>query len=191
MRVDTVTCSTSPDSCRQQGFSLLEIMVVVVIVGIMISLATISIGPAIDDNLDEHGRRLEALIDLALEDAGIQGREYGLTFYQHGYEFAARVREVTENGQQVWAWTPLTADQQLRPRDLTEDISLLLELDGEETGLLFERNSEATYEPQIYILSSGDIEPPFKLNIRPTFGDNSLTLDVSETGSVEMSYDEF
>lgn len=180
-----------PKAHRQPGFSLLEIMVVMVILGIMISLATISIGPAIDNNVDEHGRRLEALIELALEDAGIQGREYGLTFYQHGYEFAARVREATEDGQQVWVWTPLTADQQLRPRDLTEDISLLLELDGEEAGLLFERDNEATYEPQVYILSSGDVEPPFRLNIRPTFGTTSLTLDVGETGKIEMTYDEF
>lgn len=176
---------------HQQGFSLLEIMIVVVIVGIMISLATLSIGSISDDGIDEHSRRFQILVELATEEASIRGRELGLRFYQHGYEFSAQVLEVDEEGVSGWVWVPLDQDRLLKPRDFGEDISLDLEIEDEEVTLDYERDTEQTYTPQVFILSSGDITPAFMVRIRPTFASDGIKLAVDELGAVEMSRDEF
>ena len=175
----------------QSGFSLLEIMVVIVIMGIMISLATLSIGTATNNDVDEHSRRFETLLGLALEEASIQGRELGLNFYQHGYEFSIRIAAVDDKGLPVWIWEPLDGDQLLKPRDLEEDITLDLELDDKQVTLEYERDTEEAYKPQIFIFSSGDISPPFMLRIRNSFDSNGIKLDVNEAGGVEISRDEF
>ncbi|MCP4000357.1 MAG: type II secretion system minor pseudopilin GspH [Gammaproteobacteria bacterium] len=176
---------------NQAGFSLLEIMVVVVIIGIILSLATLSIGTATDDGVDEHSRRFEGLLELALEEASIQGRELGLRFYQHNYEFSARVAAVDKDNLPIWIWEPLDSDQLLKPRNLGEDITLGLELDGNQVVLEYERDTKEPYTPQIFIFSSGDIFPAFMLRVRPSFNSNGITLTVNEMGEVETSRDEF
>jgi general secretion pathway protein H len=175
---------------HQAGFTLLEIMVVIVIIGIMLSLATLSIGTATDDGVDEHSRRFEALLELALEEASIKGREIGLRFYQHHYEFSARVAAVDKDGLPVWIWEPLEADRLLRPRNLGEDITLDLELEGNQVVLEYERDTEDPYVPQVFIFSSGDISPAFMLRVRPSFNSNGMKLTVNEMGEAERSRDE-
>ena len=176
---------------HQAGFTLLEIMVVIVIIGIMLSLATLSIGTATDDGVDEHSRRFEALLELALEEASIQGREIGLRFYQHHYEFSGRLEAVDKDGLSVWIWEPLDADRLLKPRNLGEDITLDLELEGNQVPLEYERDTEDPYVPQVFIFSSGDIFPAFMLRVRPSFNSNGMQLTVNEMGEVERSRDEF
>jgi general secretion pathway protein H len=176
---------------HQTGFTLLEIMVVLVIIGIMISLATLSIGTATGDGVDEHSRRFEALLELAIEDASMQGREIGLSFYQHGYEFSVRDAAVDKDGLPIWVWEPLEADRLLKPRNLGEDITLDLELEGNQVTLEYERDTEDPYVPQVFVFSSGDIFPAFMVRIRTSFNSTGMKLTVNEIGEVEISRDEF
>jgi general secretion pathway protein H len=175
----------------QRGFTLLEILVVVVIFGILISLSTLSIGSFDEDDAAEHARRFTALIELALEEAGMQNRELGLHFYQHGYEFSMRVTELDEDGLPIWLWVPVDTDPIFKSRDLGENFALDVEIDSKEVTLKYERDEEETYTPQIYILSSGDIQPEFILRIRPAYATEGITLAVNEFGEVEESNDEF
>ena len=175
----------------QRGFTLLEILVVVVIFGILISLSTLSVGSFAEDDAAEHGRRFTALIELALEEAGMQNRELGLHFYQHGYEFSMRVTELDEDGLPIWVWVPVDTDPIFRTRDLGENFALDVEIDSKEVTLKYERDEEETYTPQIYILSSGDIQPEFTLRIRPAYATEGIMLAVNEFGEVEESPDEF
>ncbi|MGI9289648.1 MAG: type II secretion system minor pseudopilin GspH [Gammaproteobacteria bacterium] len=187
-----IACRNKPaDSRGERGFTLLEVLVVVVIFGILISLSTLSITSFSDEDLGEHSRRFSTLINLAIEEAGIQNREYGLHFYQHGYEFAVRVAEVDEDGLPVWVWLPVENDNLFKPRDLGEDVALDLEIEGKEITLEYERDTEEEYFPQIFILSSGDIQPVFNVRIRPAFESTGIMLTVNEFGEVEETYDEF
>ncbi|MGO9038995.1 MAG: prepilin-type N-terminal cleavage/methylation domain-containing protein, partial [Steroidobacteraceae bacterium] len=64
---------------RSKGFTLVEILVVVVIMAVVISLAVLSIGVSgRDSQLDEESRRIEGLVDLLHERAVLEGRDFGL-----------------------------------------------------------------------------------------------------------------
>jgi general secretion pathway protein H len=177
--------------CVAAGFSLLEIMIVVVIMGILVSIFTLSMGSFSDDATNEHARRLEALINLATEEASMQGREIGLRFYQHGYEFSARVPDLSEDGLLIWRWIPLEDDKLLKARDLGEDFAVELLIEGKEVDLDYEPKEDEEYEPQIYLFSSGDLTPSFNARIRPSFSDHAILLTAEVDGKIEVKPDDF
>ena len=166
-------------------------LVVIVVVGVLISIFTLSVSGFAEDDGAEDMRRLEALLELAAEEAAMQGREIGLTFYQHGYEFSVRETLEDDEGRLFQRWVPLTEDRLLRPRDLGEDLTVDLELDDTEITLLYERDSEQEYEPQIFLLSSGEIEPPFAARIRPSFESDGFLMSAATDGSIEITVDGF
>jgi general secretion pathway protein H len=184
----------SPRFNVERGFSLLEIMVVVVIIGILVSVFTLSVGSFAEAENAEHARRMEALLALASEEATLQAREIGLRFYQHGYEFSARVQQTDETGLQQWLWVPLDDDRLLKPRNLADDYSIELLIDNKEVKLEYQRaesSEKKPYEPQIFLFSSGEVSPPFSVNIRQSFNDEMLTVNVGVDGKTEIKADEF
>src|SRR6202166_1719806 len=73
---------------RSKGFTLVEILVVVVIMAIVISLAVLSIGvTGRDAQLDEESRRIEGLLGLLHERALLEGRDFGMRIEPSAYEF--------------------------------------------------------------------------------------------------------
>lgn len=181
---------TASGAIRARGFTLIEIMVVLVIVGVMLSLFTLSMGAFTEEDEREHVRRLEALLDLAADEASIQGREIGLRFFQHGYEFSVRQRVEDNEGNVFWAWFPEQDDNYLRPRDLGEELTVELELDGKDITLPYEADPKKEYLPQIYLLSAGGVDPPFVVRVRPAFQRNGVALSVNQDGSTEWLDDD-
>jgi len=73
---------------RSKGFTLVEILVVVVIMAIVISLTVLSVGVTGRDNqLDQETRRIEGLMDLLHERAVLEGRDFGVRIEPNAYEF--------------------------------------------------------------------------------------------------------
>ncbi len=71
-----------------RGFTLVEIMVVVLIIGIMAAGATLMTGIAHGDReLDQERDRILALTDYLRDQAALQNREFGMRCFQGGYEF--------------------------------------------------------------------------------------------------------
>ena len=75
--------------CRQQGFTLLEVMVVLVIIGIMASLAGLGMGAvgAASNDLRNDARRLAQLFPVAQADARTRGQAIVWEFDETGYSF--------------------------------------------------------------------------------------------------------
>ncbi len=132
----------------QRGFTLLEIMVVLVIIGIMVSFAVLQFTDQGVKQVQEETRRLELLIKLAREEAILEGSDYAIGFWQGGYSFYALNEEKGK-------WHEITEDPSLRPREIPEDIELSMELESQ----LIILEMKPPEKPQIFLLSSGEMTP--------------------------------
>ena len=71
-----------------RAFTLIEILVVVSIIAVVMSIAVLSLGVLGDDrDLREEGRRVVALVQVAQDEAVMQGREFGIEFMTGGFRF--------------------------------------------------------------------------------------------------------
>lgn len=128
-------------------------MVVIVIAGIMITLAVISIGDRSASQLEQEGRRLNALMGMANEEAIMQSREIGLAFSKTGYQFY----EIDKDDK----WKPIVDDETLRLREFPEGFKITLYADGEE--VIIEPKMPET--PAVFFYSSGETTP-FELALK-------------------------
>ncbi len=166
-----------------RGFTLLELLVVMVIVGILVSLLTLSVGLLGEDGaLRREAERLEALVQIAGEETMLHGFEMGLRFYRRAYEFSIYRDETDE-------WIPLVDDRLFRRRDIPEALELDLELEGRDVLLEFEADENTEYRPQVFIMSSGDITP-FNLKFREAFSSDGYQVLIKADGSAEIKHDE-
>lgn len=137
-----------------RGFTLVELMVVIVIIGVMLSMAVLSIGDGgRSARIETEARRLATLIDLAGEEAILNGRELGLYFGESAYRFLAF------DGSQ---WLPVTDDPLLKERPVPEAIALELVLEGLPVALDDEAPEVLT--PHLMFASSGE-RTPFVLEV--------------------------
>ncbi len=147
---------------RSKGFTLVEILVVVVIMAVVISLAVLSIGvTGRDAQLDEETRRIEGLIGLLHERAVLEGRDFGMRIEPSAYEFL-----VYEPARE--RWERMNQEREYRRRELPNGLSLELQLDSQTVVLkVADRNfsaGQALPSPQLAIAASGE-GTPFRLTV--------------------------
>ena len=173
------------------GFTLIEVMVVVTIIGIISAVVVLSLGNLGDDReLQTEARRITLLIEMASDEATLQGRDFGLEFLQTGYRF---VEYDALTGQ----WSEVFGDELMRLRQLAQDTEfdlfledrrILLDIDAADSA----QNDDADdnylrqdYLPHILILSSGDITP-FRLEIVRNTDRARVALGVSASGEITV-----
>ena len=146
---------------RSKGFTLVEILVVVVIMAIVISLAVLSIGvTGRDSQLDEESRRIEGLLGLLHERALLEGRDFGLRIEPSAYEFV--VYETARD-----RWLRMDQEQEFRHRELPKGVGFELQLDSQVVVLKpVDKNlkSDQSGSPQVAIAASGE-GTPFRLTL--------------------------
>ena len=137
-----------------RGFSLIEILVVLVIAGVLAGALVIAAGSSGPRELENAARRAQALVQLACERALIGGRDIGFAPVEGGLRFGY----FEPDG---WHEVEDRADDELRPRALGEGIELAAERDGEALELVL----DAPERPPFACLASGELTP-FVLRVR-------------------------
>ncbi len=144
----------------QHGFTLLELMVVVVIAALLFTFVALSINPnTAEDNLKLEARRFNHLLQLLLDEAILKGEDYGIEFAPREYRFL----RLQQN-----KWTPIENDKILRKRELPEEMEMELAVENtdiviDKTGIDGEKDDRDAIKPQVFVLSSGEITPEFEL----------------------------
>ncbi len=155
------------------GFTLIEMLIVIVIAAILFTYATLSIrGHNPEDKIHTEAQRLDQLIQLALEQAILRGEEYALEVHINSYRFLR---------QQRGKWIEVKNDRILRQRQLPKDMQMELSLEdttivispatGADSFSLKDKtsnknnNSRDKLHPQIYLLASGEITPEFSIRL--------------------------
>jgi len=72
---------------RERGFTLIEMLVVVLVMGLLAGLAAAALRPAGADALKVEAERLARLLDLAGEEARLGGKPVAWTSNGQGYQF--------------------------------------------------------------------------------------------------------
>lgn len=142
---------------RSCGFTLLELLVVLVLIGIIISFAVLSIGDGgRQERLKQEVQRLSSLFTLAGEEAVLRSLELGVVVQSQGYAFVAYDSE---------GWQPIAADGMFREYSLPDTLELSLYLDGLQVDLGPQAaEGEGVLTPQLLFFSSGE-RTPFELSL--------------------------
>ena len=151
---------------RSRGFSLLEILVVLLIIGFSIRLVTFTVGESDEQLLEKEARKLHGIVNLASEFAVLNQVELGLHLDKQTIEF------LVFDGEQ---WTTFEAEELYKPIEYAEEYKIELNLEdlawsqdnlleqsnwqeimgtGEDDNLLELKKKKI---PQVLILSSGEV----------------------------------
>lgn len=146
---------------HHQGFTLIELMVVVTIIGIMSGLIVMNMVTSDPQkDLIREARRLMAVIELAQDEALFGRQDIGIVVTENGYSFAryglpdgatSEQSELTRTNPKLSdgnapassstlinpvtriepEWQPITDEHELRPYELPDDYEIVLEVDAQ------------------------------------------------------------
>lgn len=143
---------------KYAGFTLIELLVVMLIIGIITSMATLSVGRRdIQSVLEESGRQLQVLMNLASDEAMLTGRELALEIDQQGYRFYL----FDEKDKHFKLMTAQEGHDSFTPRTWPTQIQVNLMIEGREAtldtfSLETGEDDERKEHPQIFFLSSSE-----------------------------------
>lgn len=146
------------------GFTLLELLVVLVVIGVMVAMAVLSFGVlGRDRQAEEEARRFWVVLQQAREEAELQAEDIGIFMSSSSYEY---LRFDSRKNQ----WEPIEADELFAQRALPEGLSFRLRLEQREVVLKpslpdrGDKDENQKHPPHVMVLSSGDVMP-FELEI--------------------------
>jgi len=128
-----------------RGFSLIELLVVVVIIAVLALAVTLSVAGGADRQLARESDRFESLVHFACEKAEQSGREIGVNVGTGGYAFQQLSGD---------KWQDVDTDDALRARAWLDGVRVALSREGHGVDL-DARNAP----PQIVCFSSGEMTP--------------------------------
>ena len=185
-----MTTQYSNFKIKNRGFSLFELLVVIVIISISFALfltINFSFGN-IEDKIEKEASRFYHLLSFAHEQSVIRAEEYGIQFQPQSYKFLQYVSEED-------SWVDLD-DRVLTDKKLPEKIEL--ELSVEQTEIVLDEitaeadsdDPENKIKPQVFLLSSGETTPDFIARFYIPGIDTSFEVHGSTDGKYELKKSE-
>jgi general secretion pathway protein H len=155
---------------RSHGFTLFEIIVVVFIIGVIVTFASLSITQHSDRYVEDEARRIHHLVRLATEEAVLSAQELSFLINNKGYSFAQLAGA---------KWEPIEGDSFFRKREFPENLEVKMLVYEQEVNL-----KDPGKPVQIYILSSGEVTP-FTLILR---GESEVEYTVAGSLTGQITY---
>ena len=181
---------------KQHGFTLIEVMVVIVLIGLMASLVQFNISgnnPA--DKLKHESARFAAIFEVAADYGMLNNVELGLIVKKDSYQFVGydgtQWTEIPDQDWQAHVTMSEEIELSLELDDLPIDEPLLFdadtfrEKDEDDFTLMSKEERENKIIPQVYILSGGDLTPfsvTFRINEDLAFIEGAEDLAYRVTG---------
>jgi general secretion pathway protein H len=153
---------------RASGFTLLEMLVVIVLAGILVSIVTLNVVPDPKQNLHREAQRVGQLLGIAADESRIRQLPIAWEADLNGYRF------VTEIGGERRLFS---GDEFLRERQWDKPMSRVAVLDG------------AGPQPAQVLLGPG--APPVRIAIAREWIQPRWRLElVNEDGEIRVEFDE-
>jgi general secretion pathway protein H len=163
----------------EAGFTLIEILVVVVIIAVMTTIAVLSVGVlGKDRGLDDEGDRFTDVVAAATEQAGLEGRDYGIWFGPDRYEVMAYVTR-----RQRWETVP--DDRLYDVHELPVGLAPHLEIEGRPIMLLPEKPDTPSV-PQVLIYAGGD-SSSYRLTLTREGSEASFVVEGHADGTLTVT----
>ncbi|MET0961828.1 MAG: type II secretion system minor pseudopilin GspH [Noviherbaspirillum sp.] len=138
-------------ACRRHaGFTLLELLVVLVIAGITLGIVSFNAMPSPQQALQNEAQRIALLLQLARDEAIVRDRPIAFEVDAEGYRFLQREERT---------WQPLQADDLLRPRQFKRSpvmLSVYPPPPGETTPMRILFGREPVQPPFVLTLGMAD-----------------------------------
>lgn len=170
---------------RQGGFTLLEIVVVLVLVGIITSFALLSVSADhTRDLVENEGQRLAALLRFNRDLASLSLRDRGLQITDTGYILLERRGEQwvnAEDGPRGRAVLPAGLRLQLNVEDLPKALREAEEDDDKDQG-------DNELGPQVWIFSTGEFLP-FELELADAAEEHRYILEGDAAGKLTTRFE--
>ena len=159
----------------------MELLVVLVVVGVMIGLATLAVGDRSAEQVEREAERLAALLRLARDEAVLTARPLGLRVEPDRYLFLSLESE--------GRWRPLESDRVLHPRTVSQVVELTVTVEGRR-GLLAaadeeDRDDDEGLRPQVLVLETGEMTP-FEITVRGRERGRYFLLEGGLDGAVRL-----
>ncbi|UZE94475.1 type II secretion system minor pseudopilin GspH [Alkalimarinus alittae] len=135
----------------QAGFTLIEILVVMVLLGLLSGVAVFTLGSGKQQReLANEAQRLHALLRMASEEAILSNSEIGFSIDEDGYEFL-------EYDDEALTWSGSTIAV-LKNRSFPEWVAIEFRKEGDDLKILG-KDEDDLKRPDMMLLSSGEVTP--------------------------------
>ncbi|MEJ2609631.1 MAG: type II secretion system minor pseudopilin GspH [Candidatus Thiodiazotropha sp.] len=154
------------------GFTLLEVMIVIIIIGVLINYVAISMRRNTpEDQLKTEAQRLTSLLELGSEEALLRSTLIGVDITEDSYSFL----HLNEGN---WETVP---DSLFRERQLPEGIEFSI------ASSLEDGDDDEKRTPEIILMNSGEISS-FEMKISSEQSESFYRLTGNENGELSLEH---